>query len=334
MFGANNQFGKLIPGGLAGAMGQSMPQAQTMAPAQSMLGAPLPTGDPGRIPTSTMGQGAGSLASLFAAVDKGVKASNGSSAYGFDPKNPWNYYNGQTFTAGNKPDQIPEGWKIGSNADGSQFTLLNRTPEFLDAESQRMQAIQDMKNGGGSGSSGSSNSAFNDANSFLQGLGLAGSGPATGSGLGGGSGKGKGNKQQGGLGASNAAAAAAPALTGEPGRIPVSTGTATGSITTKPPGVSGADWKRYQSLSAKLANSKTISSKNQSWYDAFVKANGTAGPPAGGGGGTPGGGGVIPGGVAPPPGVVNPQLGLLTRPYDNPFERRNLWNLFPQGQGQ
>lgn len=120
-----------------------------------------------------------------------------------------------------------------------------------------------------------------------------------------------------------------------PGRIPVSTGTVNlntpGSITTKPSGVSGQDWKKYLSLSDKIANrARPISAKNQAWYDNFTSQYGTPvtpTPPPPPGGGT-----------APPGGVVNDpttfaNIGLLTRPYDNPFERRDLWQLFPQQTG-
>lgn len=114
-----------------------------------------------------------------------------------------------------------------------------------------------------------------------------------------------------------------------PGRIPVSTGmpSLAGSITAKPAGVSSADWQKYQNLSGKLTdpNNGTISSKNQKWYDAFVAKYGVAPMPVPnpgtGGGGTNG----LP---TSPPGVL-PDVGLLTRPYSNPFEQRNLWNLFP-----
>jgi hypothetical protein len=126
------------------------------------------------------------------------------------------------------------------------------------------------------------------------------------------------------------AAATPPVPTGEPGRIPVSTGSVNAPLLSKPSGVSGSDWKKYQSLTDKVANrTRPISSKNQQWLAAF---NATHGATIGGGGGG-GGGGAIPGGVAPPPGVVNPDLGLLTRPYENPFEQRNLWNLFPPKPG-
>lgn len=125
----------------------------------------------------------------------------------------------------------------------------------------------------------------------------------------------------------------------EPGRIPVSTGGVNlngpglaGTITTKPQGVSGSDWKKYQSLTDKINNrSRPISDKNQQWYDNFVAKYGTpATPPGGGGGG--GGGTPLPGGVVNDP-TTFANVGLLTRPYDNPFERRDLWQLFPNAGG-
>lgn len=121
----------------------------------------------------------------------------------------------------------------------------------------------------------------------------------------------------------------------EPGRIPVSTGTVLSgqAPSTKPPGMGSSNWSRYQKFVTR--DPSTLSKDQTAWMDKMQSKfpellSGPATPLPPGPGGTP-----LPGGGVPnDPTAYMPDVGLLTRPYDNPFERRDLWQLFPNAGGQ
>lgn len=357
-FGAG-MFGALSPttmrrptdqsGGLAamlGGLAQQQPQQMGMATA------PQPTAG-GRIPVS--GGSSPDLSKLFAEADKMAKMSSGG---GGEMVNGQFQPSEETMKAYKDFQNYNQLYNTGFTHPASPASIKNRAAETVDLRRQMdlmsisgMPQAEILKNlghdaQGEAGASAASLAAQKDAEQFLAGLGQGGGSMASASSGGRIPVSSTGGGSSGSL-ASTSSRTSSPTRTSAPttggtsfvdptlpGRIPVSTGTAAtpGSITSKPAGVSNADWKKYQSLSGKIDNrERPISAKNQKWYDNFVAKYGTTTtpPPAGGGGG--GGGG---GSTSPPTG--SPQdyaagLGLLMRPYDNPFERRNLWNQFPGG---
>lgn len=362
-FGAG-MFGALSPttmrrptdqqGGLAAMLGglaqQQQPQQMGMAPA------PQPAAG-GRIPVS--GGSSPDLSKLFAEADKMASQSGGEGGInGFTPTaeaagnladyRAWN----QIYNAVNTPRapgtgmlpletalyrqriDVPKG--MSGREIQNQMDLMMMSGLSYSEALGKLGYTGDIQ-GTGAGQSAASEAAQKEAEAFLKSLGLGGS--SSGGGSGGSNSMSTSSSSRQASSSSNVPLSAT-AVTGgpgatEPGRIPVSTGTAAtpGSITSKPAGVSNADWKKYQSLSDKIANrSRSISDKNQKWYDNFVAKYGTSTPAPGGGGGGGGGGGTpLPGGSTGGPQDYAAGLGLLTRPYDNPFERRNLWNQFPGG---
>jgi len=317
-------------------MPMGMPQQQ------QQQAAPQPAAG-GRIPVS--GGGGGALDALFREADRMAKMSSGGEMV-----------NGQF-----QPDE--ETMKAYQD-----YRLYNKlyqngpyNPHSIVAPVQRLKATRNMQRNmdlmslsgmpqseiltklghtaqGDGGNSAASTAAQKEAEDFLRGMGFdvpqsssGGSSGGSSSSRSSGSSRSSSVSQRSSSNPVNAAVTGGIGAT-EPGRIPVSTGTAAtpGSITTKPQGVSNSDWQKYKSLSDKIANrDRPISDKNQKWYDNFVSKYGSTSPPPAGGGG--GGGGTS----TPPPAMPQTyaDIGLLTRPYDNPFERRNLWNLFPNAGG-
>lgn len=352
MFGS---FGSFMPrpqgqSGLASQMGGSLGGfgSQPMNAPQQQAAAPQPSTG-GRIPVS--GGTTPDLSKLFAEADKMAAQSGGG---------------GEMVNGRFQPDEAT----LNAYRDYQLYNKLYQngpySPHSIVAPVQRLKATRDQQRQmdmmslsgmpqseiltnmgqtalGEGGNSAASTAAQKDAEQFLASLGLGG-GTSSGGSSGGSSSRSSGGSssdlasritsarsstQQSGGSSANFVDPTAP------GRIPVSTGTAAtpGSITTKPAGVSNSDWQKYKSLSDKIENrDRPISSKNQKWYDNFVAKYGTSTPAPGGGGGGGGGGSTpLPGGSTGGPQDYAAGLGLLTRPYDNPFERRNLWNQFPGG---